>query len=51
MMGPFDTAAVVRVHEAARRYFEAGGLGSFVGEAGEGAPVVCVHGVPASSFL
>jgi pimeloyl-ACP methyl ester carboxylesterase len=31
--------------------FVAGGVGSFVVERGDGAPVVCLHGVPASSFL
>ncbi len=51
MIGPLDTTAVVRAHEAAGRYFEAGGLRSFVREAGEGDPVVCIHGVPTSSFL
>ncbi len=51
MLGSFDTAAVVRAHEAAGRYFEAGGLRSFVREAGDGEPVVCIHGVPTSSFL
>ncbi len=29
----------------------AGGVRSFVREEGEGPPVVCLHGVPASSFL
>ena len=31
--------------------FEAGGVQSFVREEGDGDPVVCMHGVPASSFL
>lgn len=51
MLRLLDTAAVVRAHESAGRYFKAGGLRSFVREAGEGEPVVCVHGVPTSSFL
>jgi len=40
-------------HRAAGRCFEAAGIGSFVREAGPpgGEPVVCLHGVPASSFL
>jgi pimeloyl-ACP methyl ester carboxylesterase len=38
-------------HEAAGRRFDAGGVGSFVREAGEGDPVVCLHGVPSSCFL
>lgn len=51
MLGSLDTAAVVRAHEAAGRYFEAGDLRSFVRESGDGEPVVCIHGVPTSSFL
>jgi haloalkane dehalogenase len=42
---------VVAGHQAAGREFEAGGVRSFVREQGEGEPVVCLHGVPASSFL
>ncbi|MGH2848803.1 MAG: alpha/beta fold hydrolase [Thermoleophilaceae bacterium] len=42
---------VVDRHEAAGRYFEAAGLRSFVREEGSGEPVVCLHGVPSSSFL
>jgi pimeloyl-ACP methyl ester carboxylesterase len=40
---------------AGRRYaghfFEAGGVPSFVREQGSGELVVCMHGVPASSFV
>jgi pimeloyl-ACP methyl ester carboxylesterase len=43
--------AVIAQHESAGRAFSAGGVRSFVREAGEGAPVVCLHGVPTSSFL
>jgi haloalkane dehalogenase len=46
-----DTASVVRAHEAAGRRFVAGGVESFVLEAGDGEPVLCLHGVPASCFL
>lgn len=42
---------VVERHRAAGRHFEAAGVRSFVREAGSGDPVVCVHGVPTSSFL
>jgi haloalkane dehalogenase len=42
---------VVERHRAAGREFEAAGVGSFVREQGEGDPVVCLHGVPSSSFL
>ena len=38
-------------HERSGRRFEAGGVGSFVREEGEGNPVVLLHGVPVSSFL
>jgi haloalkane dehalogenase len=46
-----NVADVVEAHSLSGRVFEAGGVGSFVLERGEGAPVVCLHGVPASSFL
>jgi haloalkane dehalogenase len=42
---------VIAAHEAAGRRFEAGGMGSFVLEQGDGDPVVLMHGVPVSSFL
>src|SRR3954471_11988709 len=44
-------AAVVEKHRSAGHTFEAGGVRSFVLDEGDGAPVVCLHGVPASSFL
>ncbi|MCW6006565.1 alpha/beta fold hydrolase [Micromonospora sp. CPCC 205371] len=46
-----DTAAVVEAHRRAGRMFTAAGVSSFVREQGDGDPVVCMHGVPASSFL
>lgn len=50
-MPPVDSAAdILARHEAAGRYFEAAGVRSFVREQGKGDPVVCLHGVPASSF-
>ena len=42
---------VIARHRAAGRQFEAGGVRSFVREQGEGQPVLCLHGVPSSSFL
>jgi haloalkane dehalogenase len=45
------SSAVVERHRAAGRDFEAARVRSFVREQGEGEPVVCMHGVPASSFL
>lgn len=45
------SAEVVERHRAAGRFFEADGVRSFVRERGDGDPVVCLHGVPTSSFL
>lgn len=45
------SAEVVREHESAGRRFTAAWIDGFVREAGDGDPVVCVHGVPVSSFL
>jgi pimeloyl-ACP methyl ester carboxylesterase len=42
---------VIERHRAAGRRFEAAGVESFVREQGDGEPVLCIHGVPASSFL
>jgi pimeloyl-ACP methyl ester carboxylesterase len=42
---------VVEQHRRAGRPFDADGLRSFVREEGSGDPVVCLHGVPVSSFL
>ena len=42
---------VIDQHRAAGSRFEAMGVGSFVRDHGRGEPVVCIHGVPASSFL
>ncbi len=46
-----SVASVITEHEASGRYFAAGGVRSFVLDQGQGEPVVCMHGVPASSFL
>jgi haloalkane dehalogenase len=46
-----DTAAVIEAHVGAGRYFTAAGVRSFVRDEGGGEPVVCLHGVPASSFM
>lgn len=42
---------VIKRHEAAGRYFTVDGVQSFVLDMGEGEPVLCLHGVPTSSFL
>jgi pimeloyl-ACP methyl ester carboxylesterase len=46
-------AALLAEHRASGRSFIADGIGSFVLDAGprDGQPVVCVHGVPTSSYL
>ena len=47
-----DSAQVIEEHERSGRYFTVGGrVESFVLDYGSGEPVVCLHGVPASSFL
>ena len=46
-----SVAHAIEVHSAAGRRFSAGGVQSFVREQGEGPNVVCVHGVPSSSYL
>ncbi len=46
-----EVAELIEIHSAAGRRFEADGVRSFVREQGEGANVVLLHGVPASSFL
>ena len=42
---------VIEAHRAAGREFEAGGVRSFLREAGDGEAVVLLHGVPSSCFL
>ncbi|MFA9400913.1 MAG: alpha/beta fold hydrolase [Acidobacteriota bacterium] len=49
--GAPTSAEIVEHWRAGGRTFEAGGVGSFVSESGSGEPVVCLHGVPTSSFL
>jgi haloalkane dehalogenase len=41
----------IELHRQAGREFEAGGVGSFVREQGDGEAVVLMHGIPVSSFL
>ena len=48
---PSTSAAVIDRWRASGEAFDAGGVQSFVVEAGSGAPVLCLHGVPASAFL
>lgn len=42
---------VIAAHRSSGRDFKAAGVGSFTLDQGDGAAVVCLHGVPASSFL
>jgi haloalkane dehalogenase len=53
MIGAMSAAVdeVIAAHERAGRPFAAGGVRSFLREAGSGEHVVCFHGVPSSSFL
>jgi haloalkane dehalogenase len=46
-----QVADAIERHRSAGREFEAGGVGSFVREQGEGDPVVLMHGIPVSSYL
>jgi haloalkane dehalogenase len=41
----------IEAHRTAGRWFEVGGVRSFVREQGDGDPVVLMHGIPVSSFL
>jgi haloalkane dehalogenase len=42
---------VIAAHRAQGSEFNAAGVRSFVREAGDGETVLCIHGIPASSFL
>jgi len=46
-----DAADVIEEHAGSGRRFTAAGVESFVLDRGEGEPVLCLHGVPASAFL
>jgi haloalkane dehalogenase len=46
-----QVAEAIDRHRSAGREFDAGGVGSFVREEGQGEPVVLMHGIPVSSFL
>ncbi len=46
-----EMSEAIARHSASGRIFEAGGAIGFVREQGRGADVVCLHGVPTSSFL
>jgi haloalkane dehalogenase len=44
------SSAVIERHQSAGRFFSAAGVRSFVLEHGDGPAVVCMHGLPESSF-
>jgi pimeloyl-ACP methyl ester carboxylesterase len=46
-----DVNAVIDAHERSGYRLAIGGVDTFVLDVGHGQPVVCLHGVPASSFL
>jgi pimeloyl-ACP methyl ester carboxylesterase len=49
--GARTSAEVIERWRARGRTFDVGGVSSFVSESGSGEPVLCLHGVPTSSFL
>jgi len=51
MLRSVSTPRVVDAHRAAGTRFTSAGVGSFVRTEGDGPAVVCMHGLPASSFL
>jgi haloalkane dehalogenase len=48
---PDRQQSVIDAHRTSGRSFSAGGVSSFVLDQGQGEAVVCLHGVPTSSFL
>lgn len=46
-----SVAEVIREHEASGSYFDVDGIKTFALKYGRGEPVLCLHGVPTSSFL
>lgn len=46
-----DATLAVEAHERAGYRIDVGGVGTFVRDEGTGDPVLCLHGVPTSSFL
>jgi haloalkane dehalogenase len=46
-----DVTAVIDAHQRSGYRLDVGGVATFVLDQGHGEPVVCMHGVPASSFL
>lgn len=51
MTGGRTSSEIIEAWRASGRTFRADGVTSFAAERGSGAPVLCLHGVPASAFL
>lgn len=50
-MEDLTTSQVIEAHRASGRFFEVDGIRSFALDYGSGPAVLCLHGVPTSSFL
>lgn len=46
-----EIKTVIGIHERSGKYFNVNGIKTFALDYGEGETVVCIHGVPTSSFL
>ena len=46
-----NVETVIAEHEASGKYFDVEGVKTFASIQGRGEPVLCIHGVPTSSFL
>lgn len=46
-----STEEIITEHENSGKYFKVDGLQTFALDYGEGEPILCIHGVPTSSFL
>lgn len=46
-----DESLVIRNYSSQGRYLDIGGLKTFINQQGDGEVVLCLHGVPTSSFL
>ena len=46
-----NTSEIIAAHEAKGHYIEIDNIRTFVLEEGKGEPILCLHGVPSSSFL
>lgn len=51
MKDSYEKTATIKRHEASGKYFDVDGLSCFALDRGEGEAVLCLHGVPTSSFL